>query len=209
MLNFAPIRNKEMTLTDLVRDLTTADLRTLTNEMIDTMLNLIADCLDEDVQFLPHDPAAYDAYAATSGEANLAWTLGHVIVHTTASAEENAFIAAELARGVPYHGRSRFEIPWETVTTIAQCRHRLNESRRIRLATLDIWPDIPHLNNTYQRHEAAPAINAFGYFVSGLRHDDSHLGQITEIVRQAKKARETKLARFAKEGAVEVQFGQS
>lgn len=209
MLNFAPIRNKEMTLTDLVRGLTVADLRALTNEMIDTMLNLIADCLDEDVQFLPHDPAAYDAYAVTSGEANLAWTLGHVIVHTTASAEENAFIASEMARGVPYHGRSRSEIPWEMVTTIAQCRHRLEESRRMRLATLDIWPDMPYLNNTYQRHESAPAINAFGYFVSGLRHDDSHLGQIGEIVRQAMKAREVKMVRFAKERTADMQFGRS
>ena len=71
-----------------------------------------------------------------------------MIVHTTASSEEAAFIAAELARGVEFHGRSRSEVPWETVTTIEQCRHRLEESRRMRLATLQIWPDEPDLDNT-------------------------------------------------------------
>jgi hypothetical protein len=45
-------------------------------------------------------------------ELALPWTLGHVIVHITASAEESAFLAAELARGVHRRtGRSRFEVP--------------------------------------------------------------------------------------------------
>ena len=52
---------------------------------------------------------------------------------------------ADLARGVAFHGRSRSEVPWETVTTIAQCRARLEESRRMRLASLDMWPDQPYL----------------------------------------------------------------
>lgn len=51
----------------------------------------------------------------TRDDVHLAWNLGHVIVHTMASAEESAALAAELARGVEYHGRSRYEVPWETV----------------------------------------------------------------------------------------------
>lgn len=209
MLDFTPVHNKQMSLSELVVGLTVADLRHLTNEMIDTMQKLIADCLDEDVVFIPHDPDAHDAYASTSDEANLAWTLGHVIVHATASAEETAFLATELARGVPHHGRSRSELPWETVTTIAQCRHRLEESRRMRLALLDVWPDKPYLNTLYQRNESSASVNAVGYFVFGLRHDDSHLGQIAETVHQAMKAREAKMTRLAKDGAVETQFGRS
>ncbi|MDW8327018.1 MAG: DinB family protein [Anaerolineales bacterium] len=189
MLDFTPVRNKQMTMMELVKDLTRDDLRRLTNEMVDTMLGAIEACTDFDVTFVPVDPHAHDSAAATEGEVNLPWTLGHVIVHTTASAEEAAFLAAELARGVPNHGRSRYETPWQSVTTIAQCRRRLEESRRMRLATLDVWPDEPHLDNTYQIWEKGPVVNAVGRFVYGLMHDDDHIGQIREIVRQAREAR--------------------
>ena len=77
--------------------------------------------------------------------------------------------------------------PWQDVTTIEQCRHRLEESRRMRLASLDIWPDEPHLDNTYKTYMGP--VNAVGRFVLGLKHDDAHLDQITEVVRQAHAAR--------------------
>ena len=189
MLDFTPVREKAMTIAELCADLTVADLRMLINEMVDTMLALIAGCTDADVVFQPVDPAAEDPFAANPEEANLAWTLGHVIVHTTASAEESAFLAAEMARGVPNHGRSRYETPWESVTTIAQCRQRLQESRRIRLASLDLWPDAPHFELTYSPWRSAGEINCVARFVLGLYHDDDHLPQIAEIVRQAQAAR--------------------
>lgn len=189
MLDFTPVRNRAMRIDEVAAGLTVADLRNLTNEMIDAMLSLVKEATDADVVFMPVDPNADDQYAANEGETNLPWTLGHVIVHTTASAEESAFIAAELARGVAFHGRSRSEVPWESVTTIAQCRHRLEESRRMRLASLDIWPDRPDLDNVYQRTPESTKINAITYFVFGLSHDDSHLAQIAEIVRQAQAAR--------------------
>jgi hypothetical protein len=34
-----------------------------------------------------------------------------------------------------------------------------------------------------------PPVNPLGRFVMGLMHDDSHLGQIAEVVRQAKAHR--------------------
>jgi hypothetical protein len=189
MLNFEAVRNEEITYAKLVADLTHNDLNRLTNEMVDTMLGLIANCTDADITFVPDDPDAHDPYAENPEDLDLAWTLGHVIVHTTASSEESAALAAELARGVEFHGRSRYETPWQTVTTIAQCRHRLEESRRMRLSSLDTWPDEPHLDNVYEPWSGAPQMNAIGRFVLGLSHDDSHLGQIAEIVRQAKAAR--------------------
>jgi len=93
------------TLPTATDDLTVDDLRGLTNEMIDTMLELIKDCTDADVTFNPADPAAYDADAASEDELRMPWTLAHVIVHATASSEEAASIASELARGVQWHGR--------------------------------------------------------------------------------------------------------
>lgn len=188
MLDFAAVRNHQKTIHDLAVDLTIHDLRQLTNEMVNTMLDLICDCTDEDVVFVPHDPTAYDSYASNPEEANIVWTLGHVIVHTTASSEEPAFLAAELARGVPHHGRSRAEQDWKTVKTVAACRHRLEESRRMRLASLDMWPDQPHLDNLYQT-SSGRLYNPIERFLLGLSHDDVHLPQIAEIVRQAKAAR--------------------
>ena len=189
MLDFQALRDRRTTLLELTAGLTPADLRSLTNEMIDTMQSLVRDCTDEDVVFIPEDPDAFDAYASSGATVSIAWTLGHVIVHTTASAEEAAFLAAELARGVELHGRSRYETPWESVTTIAECRARLEESRRMRLATLDVWPDEPHLEVTYQVAPDRPHFNAIQRFVLGLRHDFNHLGQIEEIARQAAAAR--------------------
>jgi hypothetical protein len=190
MLNFAPVRKKQVSLNQLTAGLTEANLRSLTNEMIDKMMSQIANCADADVTFVPTDPVADDKFAVLQDEVKLAWTLGHVVVHVTASSEESGALAAELARGVPYRaGRSRFEVPWRDVTTIAQCRHRLEESRRMRLASLDMWPDRPDLENTYQPGPEYEPRNAVIRFVLGLQHDDSHLDQIDNIVRQAKAAR--------------------
>jgi hypothetical protein len=189
MLDFAPVRDKTITIDQLCAGLDVDDLRRLTGEMVDAMLGLIAGCTDADVVFMPDDPEAEDTYASDPDEVALAWTLGHVIVHTTASSEESAFLAAELARGVPQReGRSRYEVPWQTMTTSEQCCQRLEESRRMRLASLDLWPDPPHLDNLFTTRSGA-RYNAIVRFVFGLAHDDSHLGQIAEIVRQAREQR--------------------
>jgi hypothetical protein len=190
MLDFTPVRNKDKTMMELTVGLTPADLHTLTDEMVDTLLALVAAATDADVTFVPDDPTAKDEAAASAEDVNLAWTLGHVIVHTTASAEEYAFIATELARGVEWHGRSRYETSWPTVTTIAQCRARLEESRRMRHALLNAWPAEPHLAVLFTPSApGAKPVNAIARFCGGLSHDVSHLGQIKEIMRQAKAAR--------------------
>lgn len=191
MLDFSLLKRKELTLAELAADLTQDDLRDLTNEMIDEMLRIIADCRDAVVTFKPDDPGAFDGAALDPAEVHMPWTLGHVIAHATASSEESAFLAAELARGVPNHGRSRSEVPWREVTTLAQCRRRLEESRRMRLSSLGLWPDNPHLDIFYQPSPRAQPRNAITHFISGLAHDSSHLEQMKEIVRQAKVARGT------------------
>jgi hypothetical protein len=189
MLDFTKVRKNEQTYAELAADLTVADLRRLTDEMIDEVLGLITGCQDDDVVFEPQDPEANDPYAATPEEIHMAWTLGHVIVHITASSEESAFLAAELARGVPRRrARSRYEVHWETIKSIQSCRHRLVESRRMQLATLDIWPDEAHLENGYESRFGM-WVNPVVQFIFGLSHADSHLGQIADIVQQARVER--------------------
>jgi hypothetical protein len=190
MIDSTPVRNKEKSHRELLGHYTVPQLRQLTNEMIDTQLGLIAECTDADVVFVPSDPTANDTFASDAAVVNLPWTLGHVIVHVTASSEESAAIAAELARGVAHRGgRSRAEVAWETVTTLAQCRARLEESRRMRLASLDMWPDTPDTENGYAWREGMPPLNAPTRFCLGFSHDDDHLGQIADVVRQARAAR--------------------
>ncbi|MEM7112608.1 MAG: DinB family protein [Chloroflexota bacterium] len=189
MLDFQAYRDKKVTFQGLVDDKTVADLRDLNNEMVDKILELIANATDADVVFVPQDPDANDTFASNDGDVDLAWTLGHVVVHSTASSEEAAALAAEMARGVELHGRSRSEIPWETVTTVDQCRERLEESRRMVNGSLDMWPDNPYYDIKFTAWASIGDVDARGRFALGLAHAASHLGQVAEIMRQAKAAR--------------------
>lgn len=183
MLDFTPVWRREQKLSGLAEPFGRDDLRDLTNEMVDSMLHLIAECNDDDSTFAALDPQATDQDELPPDQ-RVGWTLGHAIVHATASAEENAFLAAELARGIEFHGRSRYELPWETMTTIERCRQRLEESRRMRLASLDLWPDQPHFATKRLLEFLDDAVDARAQFLLGLAHDTIHLGQIAEIVRQ-------------------------
>ncbi|HVA85597.1 MAG TPA: DinB family protein [Candidatus Saccharimonadales bacterium] len=188
MIDFGAVREKRQGLAGLATGFSKRDLANATRAITADIERRIRDARDEDVTFVPVDPAARDEFATDSSAVGLAWTLGHVVVHLTASAEETSFLAAELARGVPAHGRSRHEVPWQTVTTIDACRARLRESERMILATLDSWPEEPHLDVLYVPASGTPR-NAVARFLGGLMHADSHLDQLSEIVRQARDAR--------------------
>lgn len=189
MIDFAPFGRGEVTIAQLAAPLTRADLIALTNEMIDAEREIVATAGDADVVFVPSDPQAYDTFAAPGTDVSLPWTLGHVIVHATASSEESAALALDLARGVAVSWRSRYEVAWESVTTSAQVLARLEESRRMRLAMLEAWPDEPQLENTYTPIPRFGPINAVGRVLFGLYHDDSHLDQLREIMAQARRVR--------------------
>ncbi len=189
MLDFEPVRRKQKSLSDLARGLTRADLGDLTREMVEAQLEVLEGVEDADVVFVPEDPEADDTFADDAADINLAWTLGHVVVHQTASSEEAAAHALTLARGVVPHERSRYEVPWREATTVAYCRARLRESLRMRLAMLEAWPEQPHLETVYVAAEGAKPRNAVERFLSGLVHDDAHLQQMRKIVAQARVAR--------------------
>ena len=189
VIDFSPLRRREVSLQDLANGLTTGDLAKLTQEMCELQLALIAGAEDADVVFVPDDPEANDTFAATPEDVGLSWTLGHVVVHATASSEESAALALVLARGLPVEGRSRYEVPWQLATTVEFIRNRIQESLRMRLSMLNAWPASPHLENFYAPYEGRPPMNAFGRFLSGLSHDDSHLDQIRKIMYQGKQRR--------------------
>lgn len=186
MIDFSPVRSKAKTLQDLAEGLTRDDLVRLANEMCDIFRDLIAEAEDPDVTFVPNDPDARDTFAERPEDIHLAWTLGHVIVHWTASSEEAAALALTLARGVSITGRSRWEVPWEQATTVAFLRQRIEESRRMQLAMLEAWPSSPHFEVTYIAREGAKPLNAIGRFLGGLFHADSHREQVTKILTQAR-----------------------
>jgi hypothetical protein len=192
MLDFDALREKQTTLNQLAAGLTPADLHRLTDEMVDAMLAVLDGAIDADVTFVPEDPAAYDRFASDPSEEKIAWTLGHVVVHATASAEEAAALSSVLARGIEIKERSRSEVPWREVTSVAQLRQRLEESRRMRHAFLNAWPDSPHYDQLYvpTYNPAADPMNAVGRFILGLYHDFPHLRQMREDLRQARAARE-------------------
>jgi hypothetical protein len=188
MIDFDSVRDGRLELSDLARDLTPVALAEASRAMTADFIERLRAGADGDVTFVPDDPAADDTFAVDPAETRLAWTLGHVIVHVSASAEEAAFLAAELARGVEPHGRSRYELPWPAVVTIEACRDRLRESERMILATLGTWPDEPHLEVAYTT-SGGLLRNAPARFLGGLMHADSHRAQVSEILRQARIAR--------------------
>lgn len=190
MINFAPIKSGDMKLLDYSRQFSVDDLRQATNDSIDRMLDLIADLTDDDVTFDPEDPEANDPYAAP-GEEHIGWSIAHLIAHVTASSEEGAAYSTILARGIVYPAdpRLRYETPWRDITTQAQCVQRLEESRRIRLAALDMWPDEPFLevyrDLSPRFVERVGELNAAAAFLFGLQHEVGHYDQIREVRRQA------------------------
>jgi len=185
LIDFGPVFRREASIQDLAADLRAEDLRGLTNQMCDLQLAALEEATDADVVMVPDDPDAKDTFASRPEDVGLSWTLGHVVVHTTASAEESAALALVLARGLPVEGRSRYEVPWEEARTVQFLRGRIEESRRMRLAMLEAWPDEAHLDNFYAPYEGRPPMNALGRFLSGLAHDQSHLEQMDKIMGQA------------------------
>lgn len=189
LLDFTRLNNKEVNIYDFSKHLTLDDLRNATNATIDRMVELLRETTDAQLTFIPLDPDADDPYAPAE-ERYQGWSLAHLVLHVTASAEEAAAFGSLLARGVvlPQGIRVRYEPDWRLFKTKSEVMHRLEESRRIRLAYLNSWPDKPQLD-TFR--EFAPEsswyqqLNAISAVVSGLRHENNHYHQMQEALEQA------------------------
>ena len=190
-IDFTPVEQGELTLIELAETLTLDDLRDATNESIDTLLGFLDGLHDEHVTFDPVDPDADDPYAV-SGEEKIGWSLAHLVAHVTASSEEGAAMSSQLARGVRVKLRNRYETPWREITTVVQCVQRLEESRRMRLAFLETWPDEPHLDvyrKISREYEAKHGkLNAPASFIKGLHHEVGHYEQFRKVRQQALEA---------------------
>lgn len=184
-IDFAAVRDGRSSYADVTRDLSSASLRAAMGDTFDALDSILAGLTDEEVTFQPVDPAANDTFAAPGTDATLAWTLGHVVVHLTAGLEESAALGTTLARGVMVEGRSRYEVPWESVHGAGQVIARLAESRRMCAAFLAAWPDEPHLGLTVEPIPRLGPMNAIGRTALGISHADAHLEQLREIRRQA------------------------
>lgn len=196
-IEFSTILSGDKKMIDIAQAVTLDDLRQMTNQSIDRMLELIADLDDHDITFDPVDPDAYDAHAV-EGEEKIGWSIAHIIAHVTASSEEGAAISSLLARGFPTSERPRYETPWRDIQTQAQAVQRLEESRRMRLAYLDTWPDTPHLDIyrdiSPRFEEKFGKMNAPAAFLFGYAHEVGHYDQLAEVKRQALAARKVKTA---------------
>ncbi len=183
-----PLLDGEVLYIDFARHVTIDDLRALTNASIDMLKSFLDGLTDAHVTFEPVDPHAHDPYAV-DGEEQLGWNLAHLVLHVTASSEEGAAMSATLARGIEVKLRSRYEPPWREYTTVEQCLERLEESRRMRLAFLDAWPNSPHLD-VYRKiskewEAKVGKLNAPAMFLFGLLHEVGHYDQFREVRRQA------------------------
>ena len=195
LIDFSPVANDEMTLLEFSRSIDVNILRAATNASIDTILDFIADADDAQITHIPYDPYANDPFAPPE-EQHMGWSLAHLIVHVTASSEEWAAVSSILARGIPYtrEPRLRYETNWKLITTREQALQRLEESRRMRLAYLDTWPDQPHLDilrDMSERFvEKHGQLNATAAYLHGLRHESGHFEQFRDAARQARDASE-------------------
>lgn len=194
MIDFSPMRDGRLSYIEYAEQasITAADLKAYSNESIDFLMSLTAGLNDADIVFNPEDPEANDPYAV-EGEENIGWSFGHLIAHVTASSEEGAAFSSLLARGIAASERPRYETPWREITTVAQVRQRLEESRRMRNAYLETWPDAPFLDVHRVISERFVAkfgnMNAPAAFLFGLSHEVGHYDQIKDVRQQAMTAR--------------------
>lgn len=197
MIDFSPMHAGETSYLEYAQqeNITAADLKRYSDESVDFLLSLTDGLNDADIAFNPEDPEAHDPFAV-EGEESIGWTFGHLIAHVTASSEEGAAFSSLLARGIAASERPRYETPWREIATAAQARQRLEESRRMRNAYLETWPDVPFLDVYRVISERFVAkfgnMNAPAAFLFGLSHEVGHYDQIKDVRRQALAARAAK-----------------
>lgn len=177
--DFADVMADKRQMADLAEGVDHDALVAIVDGMFDKLDRVVGEASDADVVFVPRD-------AAQENPAEPGWTLAHVVVHVTAGLEEAAALGATQARGVEVTGRSRYETPWEELTSADRVRARLAESRRICRAFLAAWPDAPHLEIVDTPVPHFGPLNAVARQLLGVMHASMHEAQIEEIVRQAR-----------------------
>ena len=192
MIDFSPLQDNISAILEFSAQFRADDLRTEVHSYLDELLAVVEDMNDAQLSFMPVDPEANDPYASED-EQHIGWSVAHLVLHVTASAEEGAAYASLQARGItlPQGTRLRYEPDWHEVKSQADIVQRMAECRRMLLGYLDTFPDEPHLSVYRETRPDSPVenkINALGSFLFGLRHFDGHMAQIHEAKRQALEA---------------------
>jgi len=193
-IDFSPVWDKQILLGAFAQQFSVDALKNAVNASIDLLRSMVDQADNAMITFDPLDALADDP-DAIEGEEKIGWSLGHLVVHVTATSEESAAIASILARGVAYgkEPRLRYETEWKTITTQAQAIQRLEESRRIRLGYLATFPDQPFFENiremSERAHELWGDLNAKGQYMLGLYHEWQHYEQFRDVLNQAQAAR--------------------
>ena len=196
-IDFSPLFNQTITAEHFAAKLTKGDLRRATTGALDWIRDVVKGMTDAQLTHVPNDPNANDTFAASEDEKHIGWSLAHLVLHVTASAEEYATFAALVARGieVPAGIRLRYEQGWREVTTKTQVLARIEESRRMLLALLDTWPDEPQLTIYRKYLEGSPRfgqkINAIASHMLGLSHLASHIEQIKHVAAEVSAPAQT------------------
>ena len=186
LIDFQPVFKQEKTLIDLANEYSQADLGDALNGYVDLTLHIMRGLSDEQAVYIPVDPEADDPYAAAEADRHMGWSLIHLMLHVTATAEEAAAFSSILARGIPIGGRLRSERNWREVTTCAEAVARLEECRRVCLAYLATWPDRPDLSTVRIMPENLNWMkpNAPISFLAGLMHWHKHIEQFRQVAEQ-------------------------
>jgi hypothetical protein len=187
-IDFQPVFKKEKSLIDLANKYSHADLGAGLNSYVDFTLQIINGVGDEQATYIPFDPHADDPHATTEADRHLGWSLVHLVMHVTATAEEAAAFSSILARGIAIGGRLRSERDWREVTTCAEAVARLEECRRMCLAYLATWPDRPDLTTVRIMPENMSWMkpNAPISFLAGLMHWHKHIEQFQQVADQSR-----------------------
>ncbi|HEY8600098.1 MAG TPA: DinB family protein [Thermomicrobiales bacterium] len=182
--DFAAIQTGQRTYAAIVAEFDRNDLISLTQEYYAEIKGIVSGATDAAIVAIPIDPALKD-----QNEGEGAWTIGHIIAHLTATAEESAALASALARGADFADdlRLRADVAWETLQTAEQINARLAESQRICLAFLETWPDAPDLARTMTFIPRFGPMNAISRYMLGIFHADMHLDQLREIMRRMRE----------------------
>jgi hypothetical protein len=73
MIDYTPVTSGQQKIADLAADISLDDLKTTTNEQIDSLVMLLRDLSDAQIVFVASDPQA---------EGGVGWNVAHLIAHS-------------------------------------------------------------------------------------------------------------------------------
>lgn len=186
LIDFEPVIQRQRTLFDFANRFGPPELKDMIAGYVAFTRQVIEGVNDEQLLQIPEDLQADDPFAAAEEDRHIGWSLAHLVLHVTASAEEGAAFSSILARGITIGGRLRYEDDWRQVRSRAEVLERLEECQRMCLAYLETWPARPHLETLriLSGKLSGMKVNALTSYVWGLYHWHQHVEQFKKVAEQ-------------------------